>query len=69
MLRACATGSRAGRCRSGPGRRIHGLRLAQEVCRLAFERHGNDIQALVEAVDATYENRLGMRRAEEILWD
>jgi hypothetical protein len=48
---------------------IHGLRLAQEVCRLAFERHGGDVHALLNAVDATYEARLGLRRPEEILWD
>ena len=48
---------------------IHGRRLAEEVRRLAFERHGSDVDALLEAVDATYEDRLQIRRPEEILWD
>jgi hypothetical protein len=48
---------------------IHGLRLAEEVLQLAFERHGSDVGALLEAVDATYQDRLQIRRPEEILWD
>jgi Restriction endonuclease len=48
---------------------IHGLRLAEEVLRLAFEWHGSDVAMLLEAVDATYEDRLQIRRPEEILWD
>jgi Restriction endonuclease AspBHI N-terminal/Restriction endonuclease len=48
---------------------IHGLRVAEEVLRLAFERHGADVTALLEAVDATYQDRLQLRRPEEILWD
>lgn len=48
---------------------IHGLRLAEEVMRLAFERHGADVTTLLEAVDASYEDRLQIRRPEEILWD
>jgi Restriction endonuclease len=48
---------------------VHGLRLAEEVLRLAFERHGSDVNALLEAVDVNYPGRLQVRRPEEILWD
>jgi hypothetical protein len=48
---------------------IHGLRLAEEVLRMAFERHGSDVAALLHAVDLGYRGRLQLRRPEEILWD
>jgi hypothetical protein len=48
---------------------IHGLRLAEEVLRLAFERHGSDVGAWLEAVDMTYPDRIQIRRPEEILWE
>jgi hypothetical protein len=48
---------------------VHGLRLAEEVLRMAFERHGSDVTALLHAVDLGYRGRLQLRRPEEILWD
>jgi hypothetical protein len=48
---------------------VHGLRLAQEVLQLAFERYGSSTSALLEAVDAGYPGRLQVRRLEEVLWD
>jgi hypothetical protein len=48
---------------------IHGLRVAEEVLGLAFERHGSDVGVLLKEVDATYPARLQIRRPEEILWD
>jgi hypothetical protein len=48
---------------------IHGLRVAEEVLRLAFERHGSDVGVLLKEVDGTYPVRLQIRRPEEILWD
>jgi hypothetical protein len=48
---------------------VHGLRLAEEVIQLAFERHGSDVGTWLQAVDTTYEDRIQIRRPEEILWE
>lgn len=47
---------------------IHGLRLAHETLRLAFEHHGGDVDALLSVIDGTYEQRIQFRRPEEVLW-
>lgn len=48
---------------------IHGLRVAEEVLRLAFERHGSDVGALLKEGRRDLPARLQIRRPEEILWD
>ena len=47
---------------------VHGLRVAQEVRKMLFET-GNSLKAQLDEIDATWENRVQKRRAEEILYE
>ena len=46
---------------------IHGLRLAREIMKTHHELGYKDIPSFLAAVDAEYENRIQIRRPEEIL--
>ncbi len=47
---------------------INGLRVAEEVRQMMFERGISTIRELLDDIDATYEQRLQYRDPEEVLW-